>query len=567
MPTFKLPPSTLWAETFVDALIAAGLRRVVIAPGSRSTPLTLAFSRRTEIRRYAAIDERGAAFFALGMAMTDGQPAAVVCTSGTAAGEFYPAVLEAEAAEVPLLLLTADRPHELRHSGANQTTDQVKLYGGHVRWFVDVALPEKDPAPRTLRSLRSLAARALAAARGFQTPPGPVHLNFPFRKPLQPPSHLSPPPRGEGPGVEARIEAGVLHPTGEQIRTLGNLIRRNPRGVILCGPRASGGEFPSAVTALARAAGYPLLAEALSGVRFGPHGDGTVLGGYERYLDEMPTPQVVLRFGALPVGKRALDWLAGLPSETRVVQIDASGTWQDDTHRLNLLLRADPASVCREVADILDEVGGDGNGQGEWLCAWQERETTARQAQRDAWLPAVLNVLPEGGNLFVANSLAVRHLGEQVPPSQRKLHVYANRGLSGIDGTIAGAAGVAAASERPTLLLIGDLAFLHDLNSLHLLRHVETPFAILLRNDDGGGIFERLPIAAHEPPYTEFFRMPHGMTFEYAARQFGLRHIGYAQNTPPQTIAAALAAALNEPRPAVVEWTTHSGRRTTDDGR
>ncbi|RME07193.1 MAG: 2-succinyl-5-enolpyruvyl-6-hydroxy-3-cyclohexene-1-carboxylic-acid synthase, partial [Anaerolineae bacterium] len=179
-------PATLWATLLVEAFCRSGLRRVVIAPGSRSTPLTLAFVRHSEIRHFIHLDERSASFFALGMSLTDGKPTALVCTSGTAAAEFFPAVVEASQSDVPLVLLTADRPPELRHSGANQTIDQRRLYGGFTRWSVDVPLPEADPSPRVLRSLNALAARALAVAQGLDGSPGPVHLNVPFRKPLEP---------------------------------------------------------------------------------------------------------------------------------------------------------------------------------------------------------------------------------------------------------------------------------------------------------------------------------------------------------------------------------------------
>lgn len=553
----SLPPAVYWAEIFVAALAQAGLRRVVISPGSRSTPLTLAFARRSDIRHYAAIDERGAAFFALGMALTDGQPTALVCTSGTATAEYAPAILEADAAGVPLLVLTADRPHELRHSGANQTTDQVKLYGNHVRWFVDVALPEANPAPRTLRYLRTLAARAWATARGLHMPPGPVHLNFPFRKPLEPSTPRQGDTeelRGAGNTVQAvpLIQSGMCPPTAEQVASLAALIRNNPRGVILCGARSPGGDFPGAVSALAHLSGYPILAEALSGLRFGPHVDGQVLGGYEAYLAEMPTPDLVLRFGALPVGKAALTWLAELPPETTVAHISTSGRWQDENHHLDLLLRADPALTCRALNVVLGRFSAEQTHN--WLCAWQQAEQHAWQARKDDWVAALLQTLPAGSNLFVANSLPVRELGEQAPPLSKALRVFANRGLSGIDGTIASAAGVAAATGLPTLLWIGDLAFLHDLNSLHLLRHVEAPFVILLRNNDGGGIFRRLPIAAHEPPYTALFRMPHGMRFGAAAKQFNLRYFGYAQDAVLPEVLSRLEIALREPQPVLVEW-------------
>ncbi len=553
----SLPPAVYWAEIFVAALAQTGLRRVVISPGSRSTPLTLAFARRDDIQHYAAIDERGAAFFALGMALTDGQPTALVCTSGTATAEYAPAILEADAACVPLLVLTADRPHELRHSGANQTTDQVKLYGNHVRWFVDVAPPEANPSPRTLRYLHTLAARAWATARGLGAPPGPVHLNFPFRKPLEP----STPRQGDTEelrGAENTVQAapliqsGMCPPTGEQVSSLTALIRNNPRGLILCGARSPGEDFPAAVSVLARLSGYPILAEALSGLRFGLHVDGQVLGGYEAYLADMPAPDLVLRFGALPVGKAALTWLAKLPPETTVVHISASGIWQDENHHLDLLLRADPALTCQALNAVLQQTNAERAPH--WLSTWQQAEQNAWQTRKDGWVAALLQALPAGSNLFVANSLPVREFGEQAPPLSKALRVFANRGLSGIDGTIAGAVGVAAATGRPTLLWIGDLAFLHDLNSLHLLRHVGAPFVILLRNNDGGGIFRRLPIVAHEPPYTALFRMPHGMRFEAVAKQFGLQYFGYAQDAAPSEVLSRLKAALREPQPVLVEW-------------
>ncbi len=271
---------------FVNELIRGGLTAVCIAPGSRSTPLALAFHANSEIRIIQHLDERSAAFFALGMALAEDKPVALVCTSGTAAANFHPAIIEAQMSQVPLLVLTADRPYELRYSGANQTIDQVKMFGDHVLWSVDVALPQADAPLSAIRNLRTLAARALACSNGIVK--GPVHLNFPFRKPLEPTNRHSWIVADKAPGGQrpyTTIERGIMQPTEEQLSFLAEAITSHRRGLIICGPRCPAGDFPEAVTQLAGAAGYPILADPLSGVRFGPQVDTAhVLGGYETFL-------------------------------------------------------------------------------------------------------------------------------------------------------------------------------------------------------------------------------------------------------------------------------------------
>ena len=306
MPTPN--PSLLYAETLVHALAGAGLRDVCIAPGSRSTPLTLAFDAHPEIAVHLHLDERCASFYALGLALATERPVALVCTSGTAAVEFHPAVVEAEMSHLPLLVLTADRPPELRHSGANQTIDQVKMYGAHVLWAVDMGLPEADPPEVALRNLRTTAARALAVADGLVK--GPVHLNLPFRKPLEPDGAYNP---VFGPCVTTRIHRGTIHPSLQQIDDLAALMAAHERGVIVCGPRCPGGDFPAAVAELARRSGYPIFADPLSGLRFGPHtADAPIIGCYETVLNGDPgwgQPEVVIRFGAVPTSKWLNGWL------------------------------------------------------------------------------------------------------------------------------------------------------------------------------------------------------------------------------------------------------------------
>jgi 2-succinyl-5-enolpyruvyl-6-hydroxy-3-cyclohexene-1-carboxylate synthase len=569
--------NTLWARIFVDELVRAGLEAVCIAPGSRSTPLTLAFAEHPGVAVYSLLDERGAAFFALGMALASQKPVAVVCTSGTATANFYPAVIEANYAQVPLLVLTTDRPHEVRHSGANQTIDQVKMYGDHVRWFVDVAPPEAHPAALTLRALRSLAGRALAAATGL--PPGPVQLNFPFRKPLEP--TLAP---ADGTEKAAQVEGrsdqrpftritrGVTTPGPDQLELLVELIQESPRGLIVCGPRCPDGRFPEAVIRLARLAGYPIMADALSGVRFGTHVAGAaemILGGYDTFLQadftgRVEPPGVILRFGAMPISQALMNYLVGA-STARQVAIHESGSWQDENYTLSDFMWAEPEAVCDLTAARLEGIELKPRDTG-WLANFKQAESRAWQAVETARsdrffegaiLAEVVEAMPDDALLYVASSLPVRHLDQFAPPGPASVRVLANRGASGIDGTIASALGAAAATQRPLVLVMGDLAFYHDMNSLLALKRCGVKATIVLINNNGGGIFHRLPIAQFEPPFTELFVTPHDLQFEPVVRMFGADYIAASTR---EEVRLALSQALAAANTHVIEVSTDAVR-------
>jgi len=550
-------PATIWAHTFVDELARAGVRAAVIAPGSRSTPLTLAFAAHPQFRVYSLLDERGAAFFALGLAQASGMPAALLCTSGTAAANFFPAIIEASEAHVPLLVLTADRPPELRGTGANQTMDQVKLYGGYVRDFREVPLPEIDPAPKMLRALRTLADRAVAAAMGVI--PGPVHLNFPFRKPLEP----------AGDPVPFDLAA---RPDGLPFTSIAPfpLFSSAPhldfpsRGLILCGPRCPAGDFPAAIADLAAKTGYPIIADALSGVRFGPWAARVLILNPQTSevfkASEVPTPDLILQFGAVPASQAVLSFLENLPLETRRISVQAHGTWHDDVHTLSELIYADPAAFCRDLGERAPE----GVADPEWIAALREFEERYWRAVDQVTgagffeglaLADVVESIPDGGILFVANSNPVRHLDEFVRPMAKRVAVFCNRGVSGIDGTISTALGVAAASDQPLVLVIGDVAFYHDLNGLLAVRRCGVRATIVLIHNDGGGIFRRLPVAEHEPEFTDLFLTPHGLDFEPAVRMFGAAFVRTAGGAE---LRAALANAIGHDIPHVIEVRTDS---------
>ena len=549
--------NTLWAETFVDELARGGLQAVVIAPGSRSTPLTLAFAAHPAIRHYLHLDERSAAFFALGLALATTRPVALLCTSGTAGANYFPAIIEARMSQVPLLVLTSDRPPELRHSGANQTIDQVKLYGDQVLWAVDVALPEADPPAVALRNLRTLAARALATAAGL--PPGPVHLNFPFRKPLEPALPHTPAFAPAGP-PHTRTLRGQLLPTPNQIAELAALINQHERGLIVCGPRCEGGDFPAAVAALAQTSGYPLLADPLSGVRFG---QAAAVGGYDTFLrgdgPGWPAPEVILRFGHLPVSKWLNEYLAR-QADARLVHVQASGVWADDSHRVDTFLQADGTATCRALAARLTPRPGSS-----WAAQVQATEAATWVALDrglagapffdGAVVADLLDLLPAGAQLLVGNSLPIRHVDQFGRPSGRELHVYGNRGASGIDGNLSTGLGLAAAApQRPTVILVGDITFYHDMNGLLAVRQQQLRrVTVVLLNNNGGGIFRRLPIAGHEPPFTELFLTPHGLDFAPAGQLYGL---AYQRITSRAAFRRHLAASLAGHTPTLLEAQT-----------
>ncbi len=552
--------NTLWAGVFVAELVRQGLQDVVIAPGSRSTPLVMAFAQTAGVRPYVLSDERSAAYFALGLARASGKPAALVCTSGTAAANFLPAVVEANHAEVPLLVLTADRPAEARDSGANQTIDQVKLFGGNVRWYAELPAPEANPAPMLLRAVRAFAARAWWLS---QSPlPGPVHLNLPFRKPLEPTPIPADRPDWLDDSALRAFDAPLvtfsrprLQPDPETVRRLTELLHY-PSGLIVCGPRCPGGDFPPRITALAERLGWPLLADALSGVRFGAHiaPNGAVLGGYDTFLQTaaaLPRPRVVLRFGDLPTSTVLGDYLAGLGDALQIA-ISDTGRWRDEHFRLAQLVWADPLLLCEALL-----AGAPRNPQRDFLRAWQSAEAAVWQALEafggaadfeGGILPQVVAALPAGGSLYAANSLPVRHLDQFAAPAPKPLRVFANRGASGIDGTLSSALG--AAVHCPGLVFVsGDLSFYHDMNGLLALRRADIHAVMVVINNDGGGIFHRLPVARFQPPFAEMFVAPHGLTFAGAAQMYGL---DYAR-LPRADLPAALSAALAAGRPAILE--------------
>ena len=522
--------NTLWAETLVEELVAGGVEAVCISPGSRSTPLTVACADHPDLRVYSHLDERSSAFFALGRAKRTGDPTPLVCTSGTAAANFHPAVIEATQSGVPMVVLTADRPPELTDSGANQTIDQEKLYGDAVRWYRD--MPEPEAEPRKVRMLRTTVARALASSTGSD--PGPVHLNCRFRKPLEPTPLPGDHPDGvpedwaggdrlasegrDGPSVRTAQGAGKLDEA--DLDRVVSPVDAADRGLIIAGP-ADGGLGPDSLSALAEATGFPVLADPLSNLRYGPHTETCpVIGGYDAYLGtdavaDWPEPEVVIRFGASPTSKPLRHYLRD--ADCRQFVVAPSGRWTEASFTASDLLVADPDGTAHAVASGVTEPGDPA-----WTDRFRRAESahweTVTDALRGAYweggvLADVSRLAPDPATLFVSNSMPARDLDRFGEPRAADLTVLGNRGASGIDGITSTALGAGSATDDPLVLVTGDLAYYHDMNGLLALSRCGVDATIVLVDNDGGGIFHMLPIADHDT-FEEQFKTPHGLDFE-----------------------------------------------------
>ncbi|PKO85953.1 MAG: 2-succinyl-5-enolpyruvyl-6-hydroxy-3-cyclohexene-1-carboxylic-acid synthase [Betaproteobacteria bacterium HGW-Betaproteobacteria-12] len=524
----------LWSQALVAGFAAAGATHAVLSPGSRSTPLALALLRQPQLQCTVAIDERSAAFFALGLAKASRRPVLLLATSGTAPANWLPAVIEASQAGVPLILLSADRPPELQGCGANQTIEQIGLFGAHVRASHALGTPATDFAPGWLHRL---------AARIFEQSqwphPGPVHVNQPFREPLV--------PAGELPAVERlpaiHVAQPQLQPDPAAVDQLAAAIAGRP-GAIVCGELPATPGLAEALAALAARLNCPLLAEPLSGLRFGAHDRSHLCVRYNRWLAE-PTvagrlrPEWVLRFGAFPVTRRLQDYLASATSVHALVE--PWPRWSDPSHHLTHLLRADPLAACQALLAAAPAVAPES-----WRPAFVDCEHSVRPDASAGHIPALLAELPAGTPLFVGNSLAIRQLERESGSGDKPLHFYGNRGASGIDGNISTALGIAAIHGR-VVALLGDLTVQHDLGGLALAAGRDA--VIVTVNNGGGGIFDLLPQAGL-PEFEQAWRTPQQISFEHAAATFGL---GYAQVTDNEGLRHALHRAIARGGPQLIE--------------
>ncbi|UAL51457.1 2-succinyl-5-enolpyruvyl-6-hydroxy-3-cyclohexene-1-carboxylic-acid synthase [Metabacillus dongyingensis] len=516
---------TLYAASFVDELSKAGVRDAVISPGSRSTPMAMLMAEHPDLNIHVLIDERSAGFFALGMAKMQQRPVALLCTSGTAAANYYPAVVEAFYSRVPLLVLTADRPHELRDVGAPQAIDQMHLFGRYAKWFADMAVPEHTA--ELLQYGRTMAARA--AGKAISSPSGPVHLNFPFREPLVPDlesedlwTSLNSRPK------QVQVTAGSSVIDLSEVQRLAGLLSEEKKGLIICGELRDP-DFAEAAVKLSSVLKYPILADPLSNLRTGSHDQTSVIECYDafmkdEYITEQLKPEVIIRFGAMPVSKPLFLFLKRT-ADIRQIVVDGQGGWREPTLMAAEMIECKESWLCRELikqVKIQEDT--------DWLQSWKKVNLVSRELLGSAEdkggdlfegnvFRELQHALPQKCHVIAGNSMPIRDLDNYFLNTEKNIAVYANRGANGIDGIVSTALGMStgAGTDHPTFLVIGDLSFYHDMNGLLAAKMHKLNLTIILVNNDGGGIFSFLPQSKEEKHFETLFGTPTGLDFKHAA--------------------------------------------------
>ncbi len=535
----KINRNILWTETFANELVSNSIKYVCISPGSRNTPLTLAFANNKNIKSYILVDERSCAFFALGLAKSSGTPVTLVCTSGTAAAEFYPAVVEAYQQRVPLIVCTADRPPELRGVGANQTINQNNLYKNHIRWFADVGLPE--PTLKGIKHIKATAGKAVSES--FVRSKGPVHLNFPFRKPFEPESYTDEISKDLFNFAQKNDDRGKNFPEAKDTKKIKNekwfrqiagQILKSKKALIIAGPENYNAKFPAGVTNLAKKLSCPIIADGSSNIRFGSHNKDYIISNFDAFLRSEPfakkiKPDLILHFGRT-ITSKALDTFLENCEAARYM-INDFGDWFDPSNKALGAFDCKPFLFCEKMNELLEEkefqILPD-----RWINNFLNADKITQRvkshvienskALNEARITSeILSLIPNDSQIMLSNSLPVRDFDSFAQNSEKQITVFNNRGASGIDGITSTALGIRAGNKRPTVLITGDLAFYYDLNGLLAAKKYSLPLIIILVNNNGGGIFEILPISNYGKIFREFFLTPHDLDFSHFVKAFG----------------------------------------------
>ena len=519
---------------FATELVAQGVEHSVISPGSRSTPLALTLASTPGLRTWIRLDERSAAFFALGLAKSSNKPVALVCTSGTAAANYLPAITEAHWSETPMIVLTANRPPELRGWGAGQTIDQTNIYGSSVRWFTELPIADQSSTIWFQRA----AARAVQTSMGLR--PGPVHLDWPFREPLEPQGGTDGPP----PMEPLSLQPPKLSLDFHVAKRFAASFENKPQGIVVAGPMHTGTQWRNAVQDFCRKTGYPLLAEPLSQLRV-PADDVAVINHHDHLLRstwaDNAVPQIVVRLGGAPTCKPLRLWLE--QHRAPMTMFDPSNSWTDPSFTVTELVSAGPEGL-QSISELISPSMSDPSWQRQWLQADANAAAVIDLILDNETLlqPAIARELgrrlPKDHLLYVSNSMPVRDVDSFLECRSDPLVVHGNRGASGIDGMISSAAG-AAASGRPTTLLIGDLAFQHDLGGLVAAINDDLSLTIIVVENQGGGIFDYLPISkvVDASLFQQLFTTPQNLNISEAVKALGIEH---RQVTDLQTFTAHL---------------------------
>lgn len=538
MTKIKINRNILWAGSFVNELAALGVKYVSLSPGSRNTPLTLAFANCKKIKSFVHIDERSSGFFALGVAKASGSPVAVVCTSGTATAELYPAIVEAYQQRVPLIICTADRPPELLNRGANQTINQNNMYKNHIRWFYDAGLPA--PEYDKIRGLKLAASNAVYNSTIKSR--GPVHINFPFKKPFEPKTFTD----------EADIkilayaedtltrEENPCNPADADITkekwflNIYRYFKKYECGLIIVGPDNYNSEFLNYCEILSKKLAYPILADGTSQLRFGTHCKDNVITNYDAFLRSEifsagHQPDIIIQFGRT-VTSKGLDTFLNNCSAARFM-VNDFGDWFDPADKAQAAYACKPYTFCKEIVSLIDSEGISRTNTN-WLNEFNSEEKTASKLKAEIIdrsgfpnegriINELLNAIPDSCQVMISNSMPVRDFDYFASNCRKDIIVFNNRGASGIDGITSTALGIAASNKKPTILITGDLAFYYDLNSLLTAKNYNIPLVIVLINNNGGGIFEVLPISGYGDVFKKYFLVPHNLDFKNLVKAFG----------------------------------------------
>ncbi len=554
----------LWGTLVVEELARCGVTHFCLSPGSRSTPLAWAVASNPGVTAHVHLDERGTAFFALGMAKALQEPVALVCTSGTAVANFLPAVVEASQSYVPLIVLTGDRPPELLDTAANQTIDQAKIFGDYVRWSHTLPAPDAAIAPEIV-----LTAVDQAIHRARSAPAGPVHLNCMFREPLHPVAtgfdsaayltYRRAWLNGEAPYtqyIEARPTASE-----EDLAALAAELSGIARGLLVVGQLDSLDEA-RAVEAFAQTLGWPVFPDIASGLRLGDTA-GLTVHNYDQLLVSQSfhdhlRPQAVLHLGGAVTSKRLVQFVAS-QQDLAYTLVAPHPRRQDPNHRVSRRVQMRVDDFCGAIASRIA-----GSVDDDWK-QWVYAQSLEVQTTVETWLAKkgelteiavarrTSELLPQDSVLYLGNSMPIRDMDMYGAPGGARVRVAVNRGASGIDGNIATAAGYAAALGRPVTAILGDLAALHDLNSMLLLQQTDAPVVLVIVNNNGGGIFSFLPIADHHEHFERFFGTPHGLRFDKAAAMFGVAHVS---PDSPRAFADAYHSAIHGRESVILEVIT-----------
>ncbi|WP_342558730.1 2-succinyl-5-enolpyruvyl-6-hydroxy-3-cyclohexene-1-carboxylic-acid synthase [Metasolibacillus sp. FSL K6-0083] len=531
---------TNYVYRIVASLLQHGVEEVVVSPGSRSTPLAYAFASTESVKMHRQIDERAAAFYALGIAKASAKPVVLLCTSGTAAANYFPAIIEAKYARVPLIVLTADRPHELREVGAPQTIDQIRLYGGHVKYSMEFPIP--DVAPQTVQFIEHHIGRAVAIASS--APFGPVHINIPLREPLLIDFRSL---------NELTFKASFLQETipSQAARDfLAQTINDTENGILIIGELPLGLDI-APLWSFIRNCKWPVLIESLANMRGAVPEDCLpyVISTYDAILKnehfkEAVAAHTVIRFGAQPVSKFVMQFLTQTMPEKYIV-IDEDALFRDSTNSSTHFIQGKPGAWLEQLTLQTDSI--------HYLTLWQQAERIARKhiaaytahAQDEgAFVQKMLELVPNGSDIFVSSSMPIRDIDTFFLATNKDIRIFANRGANGIDGVTSTALGFSTVHKRPTYLIIGDLAFLHDANAFIASRYQANDLTVVVLNNDGGGIFSYLPQASIEAHYEDLFGTPTALTFEQLAAMYDVQ---YERLEHLATFEAALQADKSEP--------------------